>query len=86
MLFFSSFPRYKIYLIYMSFHIDQIIQVLGDTKHTEPARECVPLNDKSTLMISIFLCVGLVISYLPQVAMISVSTNNGSILNWITAL
>ncbi|KAI8879953.1 hypothetical protein K501DRAFT_335714 [Backusella circina FSU 941] len=27
---------------------------------------CAPINDKSTLFISIFLCIGLVISYLPQ--------------------
>ncbi|KAI9365899.1 hypothetical protein BD770DRAFT_377502 [Pilaira anomala] len=29
-------------------------------------RQCIPVDDKTNLMISIFLCVGLVISYLPQ--------------------
>ncbi|KAI8390304.1 hypothetical protein BD560DRAFT_380598 [Blakeslea trispora] len=32
----------------------------------ERAKECVPLNDKTTLFISLFLCIGLVVSYLPQ--------------------
>ncbi|KAL0138523.1 hypothetical protein V8B55DRAFT_1515589 [Mucor lusitanicus] len=70
----------------MSFHIDQIIQVLGDTKHTEPARECVPLNDKSTLMISIFLCVGLVISYLPQHYRIIVNKTSEGFSAWFLLL
>jgi hypothetical protein len=45
---------------------DLFISVLGKIRDIEP-RQCVPLDDKSTLFISIFLCVGLVISYLPQV-------------------
>jgi hypothetical protein len=48
--------------------MNQLIKALGESTNIEPTRECVPLNDKSTLMISIFLCVGLVISYLPQVS------------------
>lgn len=43
-----------------------LISVLGNISDTEP-RQCIPLDDKTTLFISIFLCVGLVISYLPQV-------------------
>lgn len=34
-------------------------------------RQCIPVDDKTNLMISVFLCVGLVISYLPQVPDIS---------------
>lgn len=52
-------------------YMNQLIKILGDSENIDPTRECVPLNDKSTLMISIFLCVGLVISYLPQVSFCS---------------
>lgn len=45
---------------------DLLISILGNIKDNVP-RQCIPVHDKSTLFISIFLCVGLVISYLPQV-------------------
>ncbi|GAN00746.1 conserved hypothetical protein [Mucor ambiguus] len=70
----------------MPFPINQIIQVLGEAKHTEPAKECVPLNDKSTLMISIFLCVGLVISYLPQHYRIIVNKTSEGFSAWFLLL
>jgi hypothetical protein len=46
---------------------DILFSILAEAGNPAP-KECVPLNDKSTLFISIFLCVGLVISYLPQVS------------------
>jgi hypothetical protein len=46
---------------------DILFNILAEAK-TPDTKECVPLDDKSTLFISIFLCVGLVISYLPQVS------------------
>lgn len=68
--FFVSFP-YFYYYNRMETIIDQdkynlFMDVLGNLKDKAP-RECVPLDDKTTLFISSFLCVGLVISYLPQV-------------------
>jgi hypothetical protein len=50
---------------------NQLITVLGNIIDTTP-RKCVPLDDKTTLLISSFLCVGLVVSYLPQVGTVVV--------------
>ncbi|CAO3658744.1 unnamed protein product [Rhizopus microsporus] len=38
----------------------------SDNRDVEGIKRCVPLDDKTTLMITIFLCFGIVVSYLPQ--------------------
>ncbi|KAI9280686.1 hypothetical protein BY458DRAFT_500057 [Sporodiniella umbellata] len=45
--------------------MDTFLQQIAKVANSEP-KQCVPLNDKTNLLISLFLCVGLIISYLPQ--------------------
>jgi hypothetical protein len=46
--------------------MQQFLQLVAKAADKEP-RQCIPLDDKTNLLISIFLCLGLVVSYLPQV-------------------
>ena len=82
--FLFSKPFFVIYISQMESsndYMNQLIKILGDSENINPTRECAPLNDKSTLMISIFLCVGLVISYLPQVSFCSQRNGKCPFLN-----